>query len=72
MLKAASALGCPPKNGQPDVCCLCGNARFGYGVRDCVIQACPAGTDTNAIIKYGLNYCAAGKPKPRLQPQLTL
>ena len=62
MLGQASALGCPNlSNGQPDACCLCGNADFGYGVRDCSTESCPKGADLNAIISYGVNYCASGQ-----------
>lgn len=61
MLAAATALGCPPKNGQPDALCLCANVNFGNGIRDCVTQSCPAGTDTNSIIAYGVTYCNTGK-----------
>lgn len=59
MLGQQVALGCPPVNGQPDAACLCRNVDFGYGVRDCVNEACPSGTDTAAIIRYGVNYCAS-------------
>ncbi|KIX03753.1 uncharacterized protein Z518_07306 [Rhinocladiella mackenziei CBS 650.93] len=62
MLGAASSLGCPPVNGQPDATCLCANPDFGYGVRDCANEVCPSGTDTNSIIQYGLSYCAAAAP----------
>ena len=61
LLGQADALGCPVVDGQPDALCLCSNADFGYGVRDCSIQACPAGTDTNSIISYGLAYCGTYK-----------
>jgi hypothetical protein len=34
---------------------------FGYGIRDCSVQACPAGTDVTNIIQYGANFCAGGE-----------
>lgn len=61
MLAAATALGCPPKNGQPDALCLCANVEFANGIRDCVTQSCPAGTNTTEIIAFGVAYCNAGK-----------
>lgn len=61
MLSQAVQLGCPNVNGQPDACCLCANANFGYGVRDCTNQACTSDADKSAIIAYGLSYCAKGK-----------
>lgn len=70
MLGQAGPLGCPDVNGQPDVTCLCSNVNFGYGIRDCVSQACPSGTDTGSIITFGLNYCASGKIL--LEPQVKL
>lgn len=57
MLGQAVALGCPASNGIPDTTCLCSSLNFGYGVRDCTIEACPSGTDTNVVIQYALNYC---------------
>ena len=57
MLGQATNLGCDSSN---DPACLCSSADFGYGIRDCAIQACPSGTDLGSIIQYGLDYCAAG------------
>jgi len=57
MLAEAGNLGCPPVNGQPDAVCLCANANFGYGVRDCTRAVCPADA-VNGVIDYGLQYCA--------------
>merc|ERR1711881_527078 len=55
MLGQASALGC----ANDDAACLCANADFGYGVRDCTNEACPADADRNAVIQYGLAYCSS-------------
>jgi len=40
MLAQSVALGCPYVNGLPDATCLCSNANFGYGIRDCSVAAC--------------------------------
>lgn len=61
MLAQETSLGCQPLNGAPNVACLCSNVNFGYGIRDCSIQACPAGTDVGSILQYGVNYCALGE-----------
>jgi hypothetical protein len=61
MLKAAPQLGCPPKNNQPDAICLCQNVDFANGIRDCVTESCPTGTNTTSIIAYGVAYCDAGE-----------
>jgi hypothetical protein len=57
MLLKAPSLGCSPT----DEVCLCKNVDFQNGVRDCVIQSCPAGTDTASIIAYGTSVCDAGE-----------
>jgi hypothetical protein len=57
MLAQASALGCPPTNGQPNAACLCGNQNFAYGLRDCTYQACGQ-TDGTAVEAYGASYCS--------------
>lgn len=63
MLGLAASLGCPAINGAPDTACLCSNVAFGYGIRDCSAQACPAGTDLASIYSYGVGYCAAGESR---------
>lgn len=56
MLKEQANLGCPPVNGQPDPSCLCKNADFSFGLRDCSQQAC--GSDVaDAVVSYGVAYC---------------
>src|ERR1700728_2419664 len=78
MLAAAPQLGCPPKNGQPDAVCLCSNVDFSNGIRDCVNESCPAGTNTTSIIAYGIAYCDAGEnfylpsPNSKRRPQTKL
>ncbi|EXJ93039.1 hypothetical protein A1O3_01595 [Capronia epimyces CBS 606.96] len=59
MLGQGATLGCPDVNGQPDTLCLCASSDFGYGIRDCAVESCPAGTDTTSIIAYGVSYCHA-------------
>jgi len=56
MIAQAGFLGCKPG----DSFCLCNNANFGYGIRDCANQACHP-SDAVAVINYGINYCAIGK-----------
>ncbi|KAK3341975.1 hypothetical protein B0T25DRAFT_356622 [Lasiosphaeria hispida] len=57
MLALAPSLGCPPG----DTACLCGKDDFGYGVRDCAVQACDA-SDASAVVSYGANICANAAP----------
>merc|ERR1711977_325012 len=55
MLGVASSFGC---TGPTDLACLCGDPRFGYGLRDCTIEAC--GEDVfSAVQTYGNSVCAA-------------
>jgi hypothetical protein len=57
MEAAASALGC----SSATAACLCTKPDFGYGVRDCSAQSCPAGTDLTEIQNYLINtYCSGG------------
>jgi hypothetical protein len=55
MQKLADSLGCPSATAD----CLCSKPDFGYGVRDCSAQSCPAGTDLDAIVAYVGSYCAS-------------
>ena len=57
MLASATSLGYA---GSTDIVCLCSNSSFGYGVVDCAIQACPAGTDINGAIDWLTGYCSHG------------
>jgi hypothetical protein len=59
MLAQAGNLGCPGAEAS----CLCGNANFGYGIRDCTLESCPE-NDRNAVLSYGLAYCQASKSYP--------
>src|SRR5271168_2794021 len=74
MLLKAPSLGCSPT----DEVCLCQNVNFQNGVRDCVVQSCPAGTNTTEIITYGLAVCDAGEdsrlyfPNSKRGPQTKL
>jgi len=55
MVAQASQLGCASSS---DVACLCAKPNFGYGVRDCSAQACPAGTDLSIINSFAIAYCS--------------
>src|SRR5271170_905632 len=55
MLGLAPSLGCA---SSTDYMCLCDSADFGYGVRDCSVEACPAGTDTNVIFQFLVGLCS--------------
>ena len=48
-------LGC----ASPDPYCLCSNANFGYGLRDCSNGACANAADAAAAIAYGSVFCAS-------------
>lgn len=56
MLALAPSLGCP--DAQAD--CLCRNADFGFGVRDCANQACGDAAAAQQVIAYGTQYCGGG------------
>ena len=53
----ATTLGCT----GGDLACLCTKPEFGYGVRDCSNESCPAGTDTSGGVSYVSSQCAGGK-----------
>lgn len=40
-----------------DAVCYCGNANFGYGIRDCASEACGSQEDAAQVISYGTSYC---------------
>lgn len=52
MLGKAGELGCPPHD--PD--CLCSNADFQHGLRDCTHEACP-GEKVEQVVQAGLQAC---------------
>lgn len=52
MLAKAGELGC----SNADAACLCRNANFGYGVRDCSYQACGAEIGGQTVA-FGAKYC---------------
>ncbi|KAF2197312.1 hypothetical protein GQ43DRAFT_444364, partial [Delitschia confertaspora ATCC 74209] len=52
---ASSTFGCQ----AGDIHCYCSNQDFGYGVRDCSMQACPNQDDANRVIAYGTQWCAS-------------
>ncbi|KAH6619420.1 hypothetical protein B0J18DRAFT_492231 [Chaetomium sp. MPI-SDFR-AT-0129] len=56
MLSQYSTLGCA---SPTDSACLCGNANFGYGVRDCSNGACGSNVaDASSAIAYGSAFCS--------------
>src|SRR5277367_1865658 len=54
MLDKSQSLGCA---SSTDLACLCNSANFGYGVRDCVFEACPSGTDYNQVFQFLIGLC---------------
>lgn len=50
---AQTQFGC----AQGDAQCFCGNADFGFGIRDCASQACGSQDETAQVISYGTSYC---------------
>lgn len=54
MVAQYSALCC----ASPAPSCLCENANFGYGLRDCAIGACGTAA-APSVIAYGNSYCAS-------------
>ena len=54
MVAQYSALGC----ASPAPSCLCKNANFGYGLRDCSNGACGMAA-ASSVIAYGSSYCAS-------------
>jgi hypothetical protein len=56
MVAQYSALGCA---SPTDSACLCANANFGYGIRDCSNGACGADVAAaSSAIAYGSAYCS--------------
>ncbi|KAF2433251.1 hypothetical protein EJ08DRAFT_96843 [Tothia fuscella] len=45
------------KCGPAEAACLCGNADFGNGLRDCTLQACGAAV-YQQVLSYGTSFCA--------------
>lgn len=54
MLGKAGDFGC----GASDAACLCKDANFAYGVRDCSYQYCQNDTAAAMVVAYGTAYCA--------------
>ncbi|CCC05648.1 hypothetical protein SMACR_09703 [Sordaria macrospora] len=54
MVAQYSALGC----ASPLPSCLCKNANFGYGLRDCANGACGTAA-ASGVIAFGNSYCAS-------------
>ncbi|KAA8622148.1 hypothetical protein SMACR_09577 [Sordaria macrospora] len=54
MVAQYSALGC----ASPEPSCLCKNANFGYGLRDCSNGACGTAA-ASSVMAYGSSYCAS-------------
>lgn len=45
------------KCGSTDAACLCKNANFEFGVRDCANESCGSKDDAEKVIAYGKEYC---------------
>ncbi|KAL1840310.1 hypothetical protein VTJ49DRAFT_599 [Mycothermus thermophilus] len=46
-----------------DIACLCQDLRFGWGIHDCSVQACPGVEQANIVINWGKDLCSsAGHP----------
>lgn len=54
LAKSDAEFGC----SASDLACLCQNANFSYGVRDCADQACSNSTDADTVKAVGIQYCA--------------
>ena len=54
MLGKAGEFGC----SNTDAACLCKDANFAYGVRDCSYQSCQNDTAAAIVVAYGTAYCA--------------
>lgn len=50
-----STLGCASTS---NAACLCSNANFGYGIRDCANGACGTAV-ASTVIAFGSSYCAS-------------
>lgn len=53
MLNMANNFGC-----GPDPVCLCSEADFLYGIRDCSMENCQDPAIATQVINYGAQYCA--------------
>lgn len=53
MIAQYSSLGC----SSSQAACLCRNANFGYGIRDCANGACGTAV-ASTVISFGSAYCA--------------
>lgn len=56
MLGKAASLGC---KDTTDVVCLCSNAAFGNGIRDCTNESCPADAQKSSVISAGQSICSS-------------
>jgi hypothetical protein len=54
MIELAPSLGC----GASDYACLCKNANFQYGIRDCSNEVCGSPDLASSAIAYGSGYCS--------------
>lgn len=61
MVNKGPDLGCAANdNGRASALCLCAQANFAYGIRDCSSQSCGSGTDVAGVLSYGAGYCEQG------------
>ncbi|KAK0732403.1 hypothetical protein B0T21DRAFT_195369 [Apiosordaria backusii] len=59
MVSLHASLGCD----QPDdISCLCSKPDFGFGIRDCAVQACENVQQAERVISEGKDICARAEP----------
>lgn len=65
LLNDAPAFGCSTTN---EASCLCANATFSYGIRDCSNEACDDSANAASVIDYGVAYCSCKSKTPFAAP----
>ncbi|KAJ4411629.1 hypothetical protein N0V82_008998 [Gnomoniopsis sp. IMI 355080] len=63
LLADASSFGCTA-GGDGEAACLCANADFTYGIRDCSNEACGDAASASSAIAYGISYCSCKSRTP--------
>ncbi|KAH8785256.1 hypothetical protein F5883DRAFT_534573 [Diaporthe sp. PMI_573] len=61
-----TSIGCVPVTDQ----CLCGNANFENGIRDCANQSCSA-EDSAAVVQYASGFCLKATGTTAAAPETT-
>lgn len=57
MINQQEGLGCGATGTTANATCLCNNAGFAYGLRDCSNEACGADV-ASSVLAYGVSYCS--------------